>query len=200
MAGYVPDIQCRSWCTPSDIIAVVRDALGGDIELDPCSNHASVVNARVKYELPLRNGLHESWDRRTIYVNPPYGTTRVHKITQLEFVGKWKDVPEAERGGYETTTIADWLGRCAKAFMEHQSEVIALVPVTPETHGWQRHVWNHGTAICFFNKRIKFIDPASGQMMTSGFPKPQCLIYWGAHSDRFKRLTHILGAVVIIGH
>ena len=42
------------------------------IDLDPCSNEHSMVDADTKYILPT-NGLTESWNYKRIFVNPPYG-------------------------------------------------------------------------------------------------------------------------------
>lgn len=72
----------------------------GHINLDPCSNEYSVVKADVEYRLP-KDGLLESWDFPTIYVNPPYGR---------------------EKNG---TSIKHWLQRCSLANLDHGSQVIA---------------------------------------------------------------------------
>ena len=81
----------QDWSTPENYVKSIRAVLGGRIDLDPCSNEFSVVNAKTEYRLP-KNGLMESWDFSTIYVNPPYGADR-------------------EAG----TTIRHWLGACADA-------------------------------------------------------------------------------------
>jgi len=98
------------WCTPPKYVRAIAEFFSHRIELDPCSNEHSIVRAEVEYSLPEKNGLHESWDYRTIYVNPPYGADR-------------------KRG----TTIRDWMRRCAEANSKHGAEVLALVPVASNT-------------------------------------------------------------------
>ena len=107
---HPPKPRRDDWCTPPEIVERVRRVFGGSIGLDPCSNANSVVHAEEEYRLPEHDGLHESWNWRTIYVNPPYG-----------------------RG------IGDWLCRCAMASMEG-SGVIALIPAAPDTKAWRDQV------------------------------------------------------------
>ena len=92
-AGRTVNSASHHWGTPLHYVEAVRSVLGDRIYLDPCSNEHSVVNAETEYQLPEADGLRESWDFPTIYVNPPYGADR-------------------ERG----TTIRDWLKRCAESY------------------------------------------------------------------------------------
>ena len=92
--------------TPKKYVDAVSQFFGDRIDLDPCSNANSLINASVKYQLPHHDGLTESWDYSTIYVMPPFGLDR-------------------ERG----TSIRDWFRMCALAHQKYHSEVLALVPV-----------------------------------------------------------------------
>ena len=124
----------RDWGTPEFYVDAVRKALGR-IDLDPCSSRHSVVNAAVEYA-PPRDGLRESWDYATVYVNPPYGIAD----------GKYK------------SGIGDWLARCAHAHELHGSEVIALVPVATNTSHWKTSVFGRAAAVCFlYDTRLKFL-------------------------------------------
>src|SRR5262245_8168783 len=89
----------KDWCTPVKYVVATREVFGGIIHLDPCSNQWSIVHARNSWSLPKIDGLRQSWNFPTIYVNPPYGADR-------------------ERG----TRIADWLKKCAGAFEEFNSQ------------------------------------------------------------------------------
>ena len=73
-AGRQAISTTKNWCTPPHIIDSVKEVFGGTIELDPCSNRDSTVDADIEYCLPHTDGLKEPWDAATIFVNPPYGT------------------------------------------------------------------------------------------------------------------------------
>jgi hypothetical protein len=171
-AGRTVVSQSQNWCTPRKYVDAVLDCLGGQLDLDPCSNPYSIVPARVAYSLPTHDGLRESWDFPTIYVNPPYGADR-------------------ERG----TTIKDWLRRCCAAHHGHGSEVLALVPVATNTAHWKRHVWGAATAIAFlYDTRLKFL--VDGKDGGKGAPMSCAMIYWGRDYAGFFDVFLPFGAVV----
>jgi len=124
----------QEWCTPPQYVQVIRAFFDGKISLDPCSNSHSLVDATVEYVLPFSDGLTETWCYPTIFVNPPYGRDR-------------------ERG----TSIRDWLRRCAESHHQHDSEVIALVPVATNTLHWKHHVF--GEAIASIHPKTPFTKP-----------------------------------------
>jgi hypothetical protein len=171
-AGRTVISQNKDWCTPEKYIEAVRECFGGEIYLDPCSNRYSIVHARVEYCQPAHDGLRESWDFPTIYVNPPYGIDR-------------------EAG----TTVKDWLRRCAQACIEHRSEVLALVPVATNTAHWKMYVWGAATAAAFlYDTRLKFL--VNGKGGGKGAPMSCAMIYWGKHLRRFSKIFTRFGAVV----
>jgi len=98
-AGRTINTLSQSWGTPHKYVNAVKEVFGGYIDLDPCSNEYSVVNAKTEYRLPRHDGLKESWKFPTIYVNPPYGIDK-------------------ERG----TTIKNWLEKCAFAYEQYKIE------------------------------------------------------------------------------
>lgn len=123
-AGRKNHGQNQNWCTPPKIISAVRDFYEGRIDLDPCSNEHSVVDAVISYQLPM-DGLSASWNYSRIYVNPPYGRDQDRR-----------------------TSIYDWLKNCQKAHQEHGSEVIALVPVATNTKHWWQQTQSTGRSSC----------------------------------------------------
>lgn len=162
----------KDWCTPRQYVNAVRDCFGGVIHLDPCSNQNSIVAAGTEYRLPDRDGLHESWDYTTIYVNPPYGADR-------------------ERG----STIKHWLRRCAVARELHDSQVLALVPVATNTAHWKLYVWGAATGIAFlYDTRLKFL--VEGKDGGKGAPMSCAMVYWGDNFERFEEVFTRFGAVV----
>lgn len=173
-AGRNVNSQNLDWCTPGKYVDAVRRLFGGAIALDPCSNRWSIVGADTEYTLPDHDGLRESWDFPTVYVNPPYGADR-------------------ERG----TSIRHWLGRCAAAHEQYGAEVAALVPVATNTGHWKKYVWSRAAAICFlYDTRLRFLE--QGQDTGKGAPMSCAMVYWHDDIDRFVEVFREFGAVVDI--
>ena len=166
----------QHWCTPPKYINVIRDFFGGNIDLDPCSNRHSIVKATVEYSLPDVDGLRSSWDYPTVFINPPYGRDR-------------------KRG----TTIFHWLQKCAEARAAYGAEVLALVPVAPNTKHWKEYVFGVATAIAFlYDTRLKFL--VDGKAGGKGAPMACAMVYWGLHYKRFEDYFLEFGAVCDIRH
>ena len=160
----------QDWGTPQFYVDAVRKVLGR-IDLDPCSNLHSIVNAAVEY-MPPADGLDMSWDYATVYVNPPYGMN-----------GKY--------GG----RIADWLAKCAAAHEDHGAEVIALVPVATNTSHWKTSVFGRAAAVCFlYDTRLKFL--VNGKQGGKGAPMSCAMVYWGGRFARFSDVFMEYGAVM----
>lgn len=171
-AGRKINSQSQDWCTPRKYVDAVREVFGGSIALDPCSNEWSIVGAATEYRLPEHDGLKESWDFPTVYVNPPYGADR-------------------ERG----TTIKHWLRKCAYAHRHYGAEVIALVPVATNTSHWKEYVWGNATAVCFlYDTRLRFL--VGGKDEGKGAPMACAMIYWDRSILRFLSVFSRFGAVV----
>jgi hypothetical protein len=164
----------KDWCTPPKYVEAVRKVFDGKIFLDPASNKYSLVHADVEYLSPKKDGLKESWNYPTIYLNPPYGRFKSRKAS-----------------------IYDWLKRCNEANQQYKSEVIALVPVAPNTNHWKQFVFTKATAICFlYDTRLKFFK--EGKEITKGASMACCMIYWGKNYNKFYNIFINHGAVVDI--
>lgn len=171
-AGRTVNSQSVNWCTPPKYVNAVRKVFNGRIALDPCSNQWSIVNAETEYRLPEHDGLRESWDFPSIYVNPPYGSDK-------------------ERH----TTIKHWLFKCAHAHKYYGSEVLALVPVATNTSHWKEYVWGRATAVCFlYDTRLRFF--VEGKDEGKGAPMSCAMIYWNKNIDNFLDIFNEFGAVV----
>jgi hypothetical protein len=171
-AGRTINTLSQDWGTPKKYVNSVKKVFGGDIHLDPCSNQHSLVGARVAYRLPQQDGLKESWDYPSIFVNPPYGI-------------------DQERG----TSIKHWLYRCAAAHRQHSSEVIALVPVATNTGHWKNYVFGRAAAICFlYDTRLRFL--IEGRDEGKGAPMSCAMVYWGRDYEKFFEVFSHSGAVV----
>lgn len=171
-AGRTLNTLSQEWGTPEKYVKAVHDFFDGHIALDPCSNKYSIVNANTEYRLPKHNGLVESWNFPTIYINPPYGIDK-------------------ERG----TSIKNWLCRCAIAHKEYQSEILALVPVATNTGHWKKYVFGKASGVCFlYDTRLKFL--VNGQNGGKGAPMSCAMIYWGKKFEKFFNVFYKFGAVV----
>lgn len=175
-AGRTINTLSMSWGTPRKYVNAVREVFGGRIDLDPCSNEFSVVSADVEYRLPENDGLKESWNFPTIYVNPPYGIDKKHG-----------------------TTIKNWLSHCAHANAEYGSEVLALVPVAANTAHWKKYVFTRASGICFlYDTRLRFLE--NGKDVGKGAPMACAMVYWGNRFNRFYEVFIRHGAVVNISN
>lgn len=173
-AGRKVNTYSQSWGTPEKYVRAVKDFFGGKIDLDPCSNEFSIVNAEHEFMLPKHDGLKEKWNYKTIYVNPPYGLNK-------------------ENG----TSIKNWLAKCASTFEEYGSEILALVPVAPNTTHWKKYVFTRACGICFlYDTRLRFLE--NGIDKGKGAPMSCAMIYWGNDYDRFMKVFIEFGAVVNI--
>jgi hypothetical protein len=171
-AGRTVNSQSVNWCTPPKYVDAVRKVFNGKISLDPCSNEWSIVHAETEYRMPEKNGLKESWNYPTIYVNPPYGSDK-------------------ENG----TTIKNWLYKCAHAHKNYDSKVLALVPVATNTSHWKEYIWGRATAVCFlYDTRLRFL--VDGKDEGKGAPMSCAMIYWNKDIDIFNEVFIEYGAVV----
>lgn len=175
-AGRSINSLSQSWGTPEKYVNAVKNFFGGVIDLDPCSNDYSIVNANTEFKLPKTDGLKENWNFKNIYVNPPYGKDR-------------------KRG----TTIKHWLARCVQAHEEYNSEVLALIPIAANTVHWKKFVFTKASAICFlYDTRLRFLE--NGKDTGKGAPMACAMVYWGNNSDKFYEIFIEHGAVVNISN
>ena len=61
--------------TPAYILDPVREALGGTISLDPCTEPENPTGAE-RFYTPPQDGGALPWDADSVYCNPPYGRAR----------------------------------------------------------------------------------------------------------------------------
>lgn len=72
--------------TPADVLEPVRKALGGRIELDPCTTPDNPVGADRFFALP-DDGASRPWSASTVFCNPPYGEARVRWVRRCAEAG-----------------------------------------------------------------------------------------------------------------
>jgi hypothetical protein len=149
----------KSWNTPPKYIDVLNKFFK-IIDLDPCSNDYSLVNAKNNIKLP-QDGLKIEWNYNTIFVNPPYGRDKQSK-----------------------TSIYDWVLKGYESNKNHKSEIIFLIPVATNTKHFKNIIFKHAKAICFLeDTRLKFWQ--NGQEDKKGAPMACCFVYFGIDFKRF---------------
>jgi len=158
------------WRTPKKYVDAVLDVFG-EIDLDPCSNSDSIVPSWDKFIYPEKDALSEVWNWSRVYCNPPYGK------------------------GYNGTTIYDWLKKCSN---NEASDVIALIPVVPNTKHWKEFVFK-SNAICFLSDtRLKF--RINGSEDNKGASMACAMIYWGEYgkyTNKFIDVFRKYGNIVL---
>jgi hypothetical protein len=212
--GHIAESGSVDWRTPSKIVEPSRAALGGRIDLDPCSTSGSLVKARHEFLLSRReDGLGLSWThphelakdfpyhdglgtRVSVYVNPPYGRCYLNRttfevLTQREFRERFPDVLQRKHltrdRAWTVSDIGDWV---EKAYREHQAgaDVVMLIPAAVDTAHWQDVIFPHAKAICYLRGRVRFEGAAQGAPMACA------TVYFGADPLGFMRAFHHLGS------
>lgn len=80
-----------------------------------------------------------------------------------------------------------------RAFEDHGSEVIALVPVAVNTGHWKKFIFGKANSVCFLaDTRLKFINGSNDK----GAPMACAIIYWGRDGDKFYKHFHAFGAAI----
>ena len=162
----------KSWNTPPKYINLI-DEFFGITELDPCSNNFSMVNSKIRYCLPV-DGLKESWDYKTIFVNPPYGKS-----------------PETK------TSIYDWILKGINSHEQYKSEILYLIPVATNTKHFKDLIFKKACGICFLNDtRLKFWN--NGVEDKKGAPMSCCMVYFGNNYIKFENIFKLYGRCFFI--
>ena len=157
----------KDWNTPPKYINVITKFLG-EIELDPCSNELSLINSKEKIILP-KDGLKETWNYKTIYVNPPYG----------------RDIERK-------TSIKDWVIKADESHKNFNSEIIMLIPVATNTSHYKDIIFKTSDGICFLSDtRLKFM--IDGKLSKKGAPMSCAIIYWGRNYEKFEKEFSLYG-------
>jgi len=152
----------KTWNTPPKFVELINKMLG-DIILDPCSNDTSMIDAKIKYILPT-DGLKESWNYKTLFVNPPYGRSVESK-----------------------TSIYDWIKKGVEAYENNNSEILYLIPVATNTKHFKDFIFKKAQGICFLNDtRLKFWS--DGKEDKKGAPMACCFVYFGDRYDKFQEV------------
>lgn len=148
----------KDWNTPPKYVQLISKFFDGNIDLDPCSNSGSLVEASIKYILP-QDGLKEPWDYNTIFINPPYGRDKQRR-----------------------TSIYNWISKSVDSYLKNKNHILLLIPVATNTRHFKELIFKHASNICFLeDTRLKFWS--DGKEDKKGAPMACCIVYFGCKNN-----------------
>lgn len=124
----------NEWYTPEKYIDAVTDVLG-PIVLDPasCAEAQQVVKA-ARFYTEEDDGLEQSWDADTIFLNPPY----------------------------ESRLVGKFVSRLLKAHADNECEEAILLVNAQTGSPWFQRLY--GEMMCFVDHRISFRRPEAAEL------------------------------------
>jgi hypothetical protein len=173
LKSAAPPKDSDSYRTPNTkdqpIVALVQQALGGQIWLDPCSG--SVTNnipCAVRY-FKDDNGLasHQTWSK-TVFINPPFSNP------------------------------FPWVERCCLEFARGNvsAAIMLLKAGTLSNMGTGELINKYASAICHWRGRINFLNDEGNPVKGSDF---DCVfVYFGARLDLFRQAFQQRGTIATI--
>ncbi len=161
----------NEWYTPERYVEAVREVLGGRIALDPAtSKEANEVVGAERHHTIFDDGLAQSWNAATLFLNPPYGLIN----------GK------SQSGVWAQRLISEYNAGNVR-------EAILLVN-SSTSEGWFQPLFQY--PICFTSHRIRFNgQDGKGKAPTKG----NAFVYFGNNPDRFASVFEArnIGTVLI---
>lgn len=127
----------NDWQTPPRIIDGLNEHLDG-IDLDPCAGKYT-DHAETNWSIHYgEDGLERSWrGYDTVFVNPPFSEKQT-----------WIQKIEREISNTET--------------------IVLLTPASMDVQSWFHNgIANHVKYVCFFEGRVKYVDPETQEQMGS---------------------------------
>lgn len=120
----------NEWYTPKEYVEAARKVLGS-IELDPASSDKAQETVQAERHFTIEdNGLAQSWNAETLYLNPPYSQ------------------PE----------IWDFIDKLVTELVDGNVDRAILLTHNYTDTAWFHRAEELASAICFTRGRIKFVD------------------------------------------
>lgn len=165
------------WQTPPDIADMARDALGGRIDLDPCSTaQANLTIKAARFFTPETNGLDQEWNAGSVYMNPPYTRGVVRQWTR-------QLIAECRR-----CKTLDWENNSRGRQPLGVSQAVTLVNASTDTQWFLELVMESAGLVGFSIGRIKFVDPRTQEIADGAQPCGQAVFGLGnIDPERFYR-------------
>jgi hypothetical protein len=191
--------QNNSWNTPPELLDIVRK-MYGRIDLDPCSNALSKVNAKHNFMLPEVDGLSCSWqmngkgDFTFVFVNPPYAPYYMNNEKTIVTPQEYKELQN--KGTFKRFTIKNWMTYGHLQWQRYDCEEVFLIPGRGVGNStWQTEIWPKSGAICFLKKRYPFWE--NGKPASNSGTFDLALVYYGNFPGFFKSCFSPYGHVVV---
>ena len=121
----------NEWATPQRLFDRLN-AIYGPFTLDPCATAESAKCA--KFFTMADNGLEQSWQGETVFMNPPYGRQ----------IGKW-----IRKARQESNTLSGF-----------PAKVVCLIPARTDTAYWHDCIMT-ADEIVLLRGRVRFVGGAS---------------------------------------
>ena len=159
------------WCTPREILDLAVEQFGA-IDLDPCYDPASIVNASTRYDIRAgQDGLALPWPAGAkVWCNPPYARGEVKR----------------------------WAAKAAE-HVQGGGEVLFLINVQTGSQYWRDVIWPHVDALCFAAPRVHFFRAEGGSEETATLNLCDSVIcYFGSDVQTFARVWSKRGTIVTV--
>ena len=116
--------KSKDWETPQDFYEKLNEEFG-PFTLDPCATEETTKVSEC-YFTPLDNGLSQSWEKQTVFMNPPYGRE-----------------------------ISAWIEKAYRESLKPNTKVVCLIPARTDTKYWHEYCMR-AKEIHFVKGRLKF--------------------------------------------
>lgn len=157
------DHEAQRQLTPAYVLEPVRAALGGTIDLDPCTEPDNPTGAEMLWTVD-DDGLRFDWFdaewRPSVFVNPPYSKAR-----------------------------EPWVQKCISAGALGQ-KVVLLIPAHTDTRIWHKAM-ETASAVCFIKGRVKFGVLRANRRQEAA-SHPSALIGWNVTLRECEVLGHVV--------
>lgn len=172
LKSAAPPKDPDSWRTPNTkeqpIVDLVKQALGGNIWLDPCSDSSAKVPASVRY-FKDDDGLaeHQTWSK-TVFVNPPFSDP------------------------------SPWVQKCCLSIARGNvsAAIMLLKAGTVSNIGTGELISQYASAVCHWRGRIDFLNDEGNPVKGSDFDC--VLVYFGDRLDLFRQAFSGRGTISTI--
>jgi len=182
------------WETPSEWIALVKDALGGAIELDPCSSPSAQqrMNAKSFFNKTRTNGLMVPW-YGSVYMAPPYSEPKIWVRKLIHEVNEGR-VEKAIACLNSQSMATRWFQEVyanapIMAIPRRRIRFYGPLPKSGSGIGTRYGASQNGTVFCFFGKGVDDMERFYKVF------EPHANIQFGIRSKEvFSRIVRLIGS------
>jgi hypothetical protein len=145
--------------TPAYVLEPIRQALGGVIGLDPCTETDNPTGAERFYHLP-DDGCALPWDAATVFCNPPYGEARGRWVRRCIEEGRSRAVALLIPAHTETRIFQEALAAMTSVVL-----IAARVRFGVVRANGRQEAASHGSAIFGFGANLSSLSSIGTVLM-----------------------------------